>query len=478
MTDAAATAERYLAFRAAGRRYALPAQIVSEVVAVPAAARLPLGPDCLLGLANLRGLVVPVVSLAVLLGRPAAHSQRAIVLGGATPMALPVEAVERLETVDPRQVEPLAAEAGEALLGAYRHGEAQVVTRILDIPALLAKVFSPRRPSRETAAAVPDTADARDPVVAHRLLISFDVAGQSYALPLQAVREIGLVPATVSVVPRADAALLGVVAWRDGLLPLMSLRALLGFPPLEAPTGREKVIVVIANGSAVGLVADRADALLRAEADAIDPAPPMLVARTGGEARIAAIWRGGEGRLVSVLAPDRLFREDMMARLPDVPPRDSAGRQEAAAFVVFRLGQEEFGLPIDAVAEVARVPAQVTRVPRMPRFLEGLANLRGEVLPVVDLRRRFGMPAGGGAGQRMLVVRAGDHRAGLIVDAVHEVLRTSLAAIQAPPELAGAVGRLVNGVVSADGPMVLLLDPTELLTGAERRDLGRLAVRQ
>ena len=61
--------------------------------------------------------------------------------------------------------------------------------------------------------------------------------------------------------------------------------------------------------------------------------------------------------------------------------------------MVFRLGDDEFGLPIEAVDEVARVPDQITRLPKTPKFLEGVVNLRGEVLPVVDQRRRFDMPA-------------------------------------------------------------------------------------
>ena len=67
---------------------------------------------------------------------------------------------------------------------------------------------------------------------------------------------------------------------------------------------------------------------------------------------------------------------------------------------MFRLGDDEFGLPIEAVDEVARVPDQITRLPKTPKFLEGVVNLRGEVLPVVDQRRRFDMPALGGAGRR------------------------------------------------------------------------------
>ena len=97
-------------------------------------------------------------------------------------------------------------------------------------------------------------------------------------------------------------------------------------------------------------------------------------------------------------------------------------------FLAFRLNGNEFGLPIDAVDEVARAPEQITRLPKTPKFLEGMINLRGEVLPVVDQRRRFDMPAlENGAGRRLVVVRTEQHRAGLIVDSVTEVLRSPAA---------------------------------------------------
>ena len=141
-------------------------------------------------------------------------------------------------------------------------------------------------------------------------------------------------------------------------------------------------------------------------------------------------------------------------------------------FLVFRLGDEEFGLPVGAVDEVAAAPEQITRVPKAPKFLEGVVNLRGEVLPVVDQRRRFDLPkfAGDARRRRLVVVRTERHRAGLIVDAVSEVLRTSSGAIEPAPDLAQDTTPLVEGVINleASGRMVLLLNPAELLSRAER----------
>jgi len=114
------------------------------------------------------------------------------------------------------------------------------------------------------------------------------------------------------------------------------------------------------------------------------------------------------------------------------------------------------------------------RLPRTPKFLEGVVNLRGDVLPVVDQRRRFDMPAAEGLERRRLVVvRTDRHRAGLIVDGVSDVLRVPKDAVEAPPDLTEQIARLVRGVINLDESqrIVLVLDPKELLTPAEQERL-------
>lgn len=158
------------------------------------------------------------------------------------------------------------------------------------------------------------------------------------------------------------------------------------------------------------------------------------------------------------------------------PYAETDQRAAERKFLVFRLGDGEFGLPVEAVDEVARAPDRVTRVPKAPRFLEGVINLRGAVIPVVDQRHRFDMPPlEQSDGRRLIVVRTGGHRAGLIVDSVSEVLRTTADAIGAAPDLTEDIARLVHGVVNigTEGRIILVLDPTELLTRAERGLLGK-----
>jgi len=484
-------AQRFLTFRVADRLYALPAAEVSAVIRIPSAARVPQSPKSLLGLANLRGVVAPLISLRRLLGQPDAEAAgaapRAIVLDGAVPIALTVDAVEALVTRDGSQVETqqtaLTEEPGEHLRGAFNSRAG--IAKILDVQALLGAAFgqqirpgrSPRAQADARTGASP--APAAEAAGVQQRLVTFDVATQEYALPLEDIREIVPIPDAIAVAPRAEAVLLGVVDYRDSLLPLLSLRLLLGFPAADAITGAEKVIVIPIGGVLVGLVADKMRAILRADATEIDATPSMLAARTGGETRIRAIFRGEGGRrLISVLAPEQLFREDVMRRLGDTsgdahprPAAEARSAMEMLQFLVFRLGEDEFGLPIGAVDEVARVPEVITRVPRTPKFLEGVINLRGAVLPVIDQRKRFDMPKfTGGDGQRLIVVRSERHRAGLIVDSVSEVLRSPADAIGPAPDLSQDTTRLMSGVISLDSTsrMILLLDPGELLSRTER----------
>ena len=484
---AAAAARRFLTFRMGRRLYAIAAEDVSEVIRLPLLARVPLGPKSLLGIANLRGAVLPIASLRGLLGEAEADygaSSRAIVLEGEAAVALAVDAVDALVTIDTAKIETnraeLAALPGERLSGAFQVGGRDEVAKLLDVRALIQAAFvQPARAPRTTTAAdsLAGFGEATDDLWDRRKLVSFDVVGQEFALPLEVVREIVTAPEFVTDVPHSEALVLGVMPYRDTLLPLLSLMGLLGLHAQPSDESRRMVVVVVVGGGLVGLVADRMQAIIAADPALIEPTPPMLAARMGGESQVASIYRGDEGaRLVSILAPDRLFREDVMATLrqaheaPAVEAASSA--TEVRQFLIFQLAGAEFGVPIEVVDEVAPVPAQVTRVPKSPAFLEGVINLRGEVLPVVDQRRRFDMPPAANPGaRRLIVVRTERHRAGLIVDSVTEVLRSDADAIDPAPDLAGEVTRLVHGVINLEsaGRMVLLLDPAELLTRTERR---------
>lgn len=490
-TAASLASNRYLTFRVGSELYALPTTAVTEVIRLSAVARVPQGPKALLGIANLRGSVVPVVGLRELLRQDAAADlteKLALVLDQATPTALVVDSIDALEDVTADRIESGhgagETQSTEKLLGAFKIDRIQQVAKILDIDSLLKSAFAHlarEQPREHKERAIARSAAHKRQAVEREMLVTFDVAGQEFALPLAVVEEILPAPSSVTTISRTDSVSIGFTAVRDTLIPLLSLRGLLGFDAQLGPTEREKVVVLNVGGSPIGLIADAARSVVAAEVDAMEAVPPVLAARTGGEARIRAVYRGDAGRrLISVLSPDHLFREDVMQRLAAIQPTEhkraapAKGAAQELIFLVFRLGDDEFGLPIDSVVEVAQVPAKIARLPKAPKFIDGVVNLRGDVLPVVDQRRRFDMPKLDQAeGRRLVVLTTEQHRAGIIVDSVSEVLRTSSDAVSPAPQLTANISRLVHGVINLaeSRRLVLLLDPTELLTRAEQGQL-------
>jgi purine-binding chemotaxis protein CheW len=132
--------------------------------------------------------------------------------------------------------------------------------------------------------------------------------------------------------------------------------------------------------------------------------------------------------------------------------------------VVFGMGKELFGVGIEEVHEIVRVP-EITAVPDAPPFLEGMINLRGKILPVIDLRRRLRI-AGAGRDKhtRVLITEDGGRLVGLLVDAVSEVIRVPAEAIEPPPEMISSIGvEYLSGVAKAGERLISLLDVRRVL---------------
>jgi purine-binding chemotaxis protein CheW len=132
--------------------------------------------------------------------------------------------------------------------------------------------------------------------------------------------------------------------------------------------------------------------------------------------------------------------------------------------VGFRIGNETFGVRIASVREIVRVP-EITAVPSAPETIEGVINLRGKIIPVMDLRKRFGQSdIQSDKKNRILVVELDNKLVGLIVNAASEVLKIAPSEIEAPGNLfAEGESSYVTGVGKLKGRLIIILDITKLL---------------
>lgn len=132
--------------------------------------------------------------------------------------------------------------------------------------------------------------------------------------------------------------------------------------------------------------------------------------------------------------------------------------------VGFQVGRETYGVPITSLHEIVRVP-EITAVPDAPDYLEGVINLRGKIVSVMDLRKRFGEKNSSvKRHNRILVVEHAGRLAGLIVDSASEVLKIPADAVEAPPAVFQDGGlNCVTGLGKVGGRLVVLLDMSKLL---------------
>ena len=135
--------------------------------------------------------------------------------------------------------------------------------------------------------------------------------------------------------------------------------------------------------------------------------------------------------------------------------------------VIFKLSNEDYGLPIAKVQEINRMVA-ITKLPNTPDFMEGIINLRGRVIPVLDLRKRFGFGAQEKTDDtRIMVTDISGQTVGLVVDAVHEVVTIKGDCIEPPPQFFVLDAQFVQGIGKLENRLVIMLDIDRVVTSQE-----------
>jgi purine-binding chemotaxis protein CheW len=471
---------------------------VQEIIRVPEVVGVPMAPSSLDGLANLRGKILPIISLRRIFGfeeRAYDDSTRAVVIDLGQPLGFIVDRVASVVSVDRGQIESPGAIKStvdtEMLSGLLKDVGGHKMIMVLDFARLIASQFAAAAADvgRSSMATDPSGA-APDAVSAELQFVSFEVAQQEYAIIIDDVQEIVQVPKDIVHVPHAKSHVLGVMTLRNRLLPLVSLRRMFGLPDRDADE-ESRIVVVSLGGASVGVVMDSVNQVLRVARSAVDRMPGLL-AQDGSMSDIEEICRlDGGKRMVSIISVENMFRHSAMkAAINTVDdmtlernadstqtPAD-APTDEEEQLVVFRLGKEEFGVPIESVQEIVRLPDQMTKVPKAAAAVEGVINLRGAVLPVIDLRRRLGLaPVERSDRQRIVVLVIDNVRTGFIVDSVAEVLKVPRSAIEPAPDLSGephqVLARMAN--LEKQKRMVQLIDPQHLLEKRHRDSLAKLA---
>ena len=486
-------------FHLADEELALPIELVQEIVRPPAITKVPNTPHYVQGISNLRGNILPIINLRERLGmevKETDEATRIVVLDAdGRPTGVIVDSVSEVLHIDDKIIEAppdtVAGMEGQYLKGVAKIDNGKRLVLILAVQKLIPQVegFEAGREGRSTQAA---QERVQKKVEDEELMVTFKLEQEEFAIEIMKVQEI-IRLSEITSVPKAPHFVKGVMSLRNRLLPIIDLRVMFDMPVLaeEAILARlqdedeidpRRIVVIDMGGVLIGVQVDSVSEVLRMPKSQIEP-PPSIIGNDEAS-RLLGVGKLDNGeRLLMLLDPDKLLSDSerhfvTRAAGGNASERKALSRDEndeEVQVVCFRLMKEEFGTDIMQVQEIIRVD-DITAVPRAPSFVEGIVNLRGAVLPVVDLRTRFELEREARTEQnRIIVINIGGKTTGVIVDSVSEVLRIPKKEIEdAPTVLTEEVdSRFIRGLAKLNQGkrLIILLEVDSILTNDEQEAL-------
>lgn len=436
--------EHLVTFRLGEEEYGISIMDVQEIIRVPAISTIPNAPSGVVGIASLRNRILPVLDLRTKFG------------------FRPLKAELEVFSAKVRGFEQQHAQVLQGIEQALEHGIA------FDRSCL--RVYRDFERWQESF------------VTSDRLL-------KSLLLPVrESLKEVASrIRTAVASLESSDRAHTKHLV-RSSIQPAHA-RLESAFEKLHTGIGRrddERCLVVNVNGTSLALQVDAVNQVLQAPRSTVENTPQIVAGRETSRDQIRGIAKLDDGkRLIMLLAVDKLIKngeakayEELMSQSSMAARETNKAEQEERQLVTFKVANEEFAVDIMQVQEIIRL-ARVTKVPQVPEFVEGVVNLRGSVLPVIDLRKRVHMECKDyNDSTRVVVVDLKGVKTGIIVDAVSEVLRVNVSNIEPAPSIVRSKygDHIIEGVGKLNkGERMFLLLRADKLLGADQGKIEALS---
>jgi len=467
-----------------GVEFGLDIDRVQEITTRTEITPVPGSPRFVLGVINLRGQIIPVLDsrqrFHLAHAAPTARTRIMVLDLAGEPTGFQVDAVAEVVKLDDfslKETPPLVAGVrSEYLAGMVTAGSRLITLINLDKILDSSEFFHRQLLSQETGRTVGFSAHGQEAEEESDELpfVTFSLGQESFGVALANVEEIVDLPA-VTKIPDAPDYVMGVICIRDQVLPLLDFTRLLRVEGSSDDAPKEMVILLSFENARLGMVVDGIQEIIRIRDEDILPAPHTL--SEPEKAHLDGVVIRSD-RMVSLIRVMQILDREDHQRLATLGASAAAGRatelqeRHDLPIVVFRLGEESFGLRLHEVREIIMV-GQITPVPRAPAFVEGVLNLRGEVMPVLDLRTRFGIDRiDRTALSRILITPIGGVFTGLVVDSVQEVGSVDQRKLEDPPRVTTVgANAYIEKVARSEAGMIFLLDLQRLLSDVEGQQL-------
>ena len=462
---------------------------VKEIIRMPELVKVPLAPPALLGLTNLRGKVIPVVSMRRLFGIPDElfnESTRAIVVDFGENIAVVVDQILSVISVSDDQIEVADAEQGlvssEFLKGIVRDAGSYELIAVLELESVIEKNFKSeiqQHPKSSFSGGIKESdLETRDDIEfeEEKQIVCFSLEDEEYAFYIDAVQEIVQWPDRIVQIPNSPNYFLGIMRLRERFIPLISLSALFGYSH-NGVKDSSRIVVINKGKRSLGIAVDKVNEVMRVKSSYFKEASDVLDQK---EDMITSICQINE-RLISILSVDSILNLDIKeAEMKDLNQSEQLieeKEEEENHMVTFKLGQEEYAVSINFVQEIVRMPDSITVVPNAPAGVEGIINLRGTVLPIIDLRQKIGMERlDKNERQRILVFLMNGTKMGFIVDSVTEVIRLPQRYIEPAPSISMGNDGFIESIANLTDQkrIIQILNPRKLVSDSEMESISEI----
>ena len=458
---------------------------VKEIIRVPDITRVPNAPDYVEGACNLRGNVLPIIDGRTrfnLERKKRDENSRVLVIdvgGKATGIIVDkVSEVMRVNTADIEEPPQIVKNVdSDYLKGVVKLENGNRLVMFLDVvKALSPGNMGKDRTDRQDGSLSKNSTMINNTGTEHieeEHLVSFLLDKEEYAVGIMNVKEIIRTPQIVKV-PNCEPYIEGVVSIRNKLLPIINLRTYFGMERLDI-NDYTRILVVDMGNFTAGIMVDKVTEVLRVPTSIIQP-PPRFSGQSGEQLKGVARLNNGK-RMILMLEPSKLVSADEINGISGIDGTNKQGDEEKSMekqlldeeqLVTFKIDSEEYGVKIANVQEINRMTG-ITKVPRTPHYIDGIVNLRGNVIPVLNLRKLFNLTDKQVTdATRIIIVDFNGKRTGIVVDSVSEVLRFEKKLIEEPPDVlsSGIDSDYVEGVGKLDGGkrMILILDIGKVLS--------------
>lgn len=452
---------------------------VREIIRLTEVTSIPQAPSYVEGVCNLRGSILPIIDGRARLGMPRCERDgrtRVLVLDiGGKATGIVVDRVSEVLRVSRADIEAPPAVIQDMDVD-FINGMVKLNGGKRIIMALnLSSIVSVKQIEDIKQEALTMKATMADSVVKTEIeedqLVTFLLGQEEYSFDIMHVKEIIRVQ-QITAVPNVAAYIEGVVAIRNHLLPIINMRMFFGFENLQV-NDQARIIIVDLGQMSVGFRVDKVSEVISISRTIIEPPPLIFSDEEAGQIRGVAKLNDGK-RLLMCLNATKLLPAEVIQKFSGeataedgVTVKKNNNSIEEEQLVTFKLGNEEFGIKITDVQEINRM-TDITHMPNAPAYIDGLVNLRGNIIPVLNLRRRFGLTEKQrDDATRIIIVDIGNRKTGVMVDAVSEVLRFETSLVEETPQIVSdnLDAKYINGVAKLNSGkrMVMIIDLAQVL---------------